>query len=325
MFDTVRAQVRCELDPGRLLRGGFHRHVDQSKDAEGREIEVIAYDLHLPGQSPHYLAYLPPKQSDADDPAGCLKVETSLPKVLRGENVTLLSPGDVQPCFDFVSNRISDKVGDVGNFGDFDVRGRVDAVYSWVTSHTDDFLHAFKQMNLGRHVSQSIDREATVYWRNRQRVIRAYDKFKESGLDIAKNQLRFEVQLNHAKGELERVAGVTSTKLCDLVNWETAKSVLQFYLSALGADLMIADDEKLVKHVLKNCSVIRAQRLLGALLMQRAYSRDELIRRGVSRRTFYRSRAEIREIGISEGSARTGILPALRLPDVYTGAPLKLD
>ena len=325
MLDTVRAQVRCEIDPDRLLHVGFHCHEDHSFDGEGREVEVVAYDIHLPGESPHYLAYLPPKQSDASEPAGCLKVETSLPKALRRENVTLLSPGDVQPCFDVISNRISDKVGDVGDFGGFDVRGRLDAVYSWRTSHTEDYLHALKQMNLGRHVSQSIDRDATVYWRNRQRVIRAYDKFKESGLEIAKDQLRFEVQLNHAKGELVRVAGVTSTKMRDLVNWETAKSILEFYLRGLGADLMIADDERLVEHLLKNCSVARARRLLGALEMQRIYSRDELIRRGVKRRTFYNNRAEIRKLGISEGSARSGILPALRLPDEYTGEPLKLD
>jgi hypothetical protein len=325
MFDTVRAQVRCELDPGRLLGAGFHRHVDQKLDGEGRQIEVVAYDLHLPGGSPHYLAYLPPKQADPKDPAGCLKAEMSLPKVLRGENVTMVGPGEVERCFDLVSNRISEKVGDVGDFGDFDVRGRVDAVFGFQTCHVDDYLHALKQMHLGRHVSQSVDRDATVYWRNRQRVIRAYDKFKESGLESAKDQLRFEVQLNHAKGELARVAGVTSTKMRDVVNWETAKSILGWYLCALGGDLMIADDEKLVKHLLKSCGGVRARRLLGALMMQRIYSRDELVRRGISRKTFYRDRAEIRGIGLSEGSTRTGILPALRLPDRYTGEPLKLD
>jgi hypothetical protein len=325
MFDTVRGQVRCELDPDRLLRAGFHRHVDQSRDGEGGNIDIVAYDLHLPGGSPHYLAYLPPKRVDPGDPAGFLKVETSLPKALRAENVTLLSAGDVQPCFDVISNRISDKVGDVGEFGGFDVRGRVDAVYSWSTCHADDYLHALKQMHLGRHVSQSVDRDATVYWRNRQRVIRAYDKFKESGLEIARDQLRFEVQLNHAKGELARVAGVTSTKMRDVVNWETAKSVLAWYLFALGGDLMIADDEKLVECLLKNFSGVRARSLLGGLMMQRVYSRDELIRRGVSTRTFYRDRAEIRRVGISEGSARSGVLAPLRLPDDYTGEALKLD
>ncbi len=325
MFDTVRAEKRCELDPGKLMRSGFRRSITQVEQAEGKVKEVVAYDLHLPGQSPHYLAYLPPLVSDPSDPAGCLKVESSLPKALWGENVTLLSPADVGKSFDLISGLISDCVGDVGGFGDFDVRGRIDAVYSWQTSHVPDYLHALKSMNLGRHVSESIDHDGTVYWRNKQRVIRSYDKFQESGLEIARNQLRFEIQSNHAKAELARVVGVTSTKLRDVVKWETAKAILDFYLKGLGADLMIADDEKLIKHLLKTCKPARAQRLLGYLMMQRVYSRDELIRRGVKRATFYDQRAAVRKIGLSEGSAKTGILPALTLPEKYTGESLKLD
>jgi len=325
MLDTVRAQVRCELDPDELLHRGFHQRVDRVQGAEGVVKEVVAYNLHLPGESPHYLAYLPPLRSDESGPAGCLTVETSLPKALRGENVTLLASDDVQACFDVVSNRISDRVGDVGDFGDFDVRGRVDAVFSWRTSHVDDYLHALKSMNLARHVSQSVDRDATVYWRNKQRVIRSYDKFKESGLEIAKNQLRFEVQMNHAKGDLDHFAGVTSTKIRDVVTWETAEKILGFFLTGLGADMVIADDAKLVKYLLKTCTAVRARRLLGAMIMQRIYSRDELVRRGVKRRTFYQDRSDIRKIGLSEGSAKTGVLPSLALPEQYTGEPMDLD
>lgn len=326
MWDTVRAEKRCELDPGRLLGAGFSQHVDRKVDVSTGEVkEVVAYDLHLPGQSPHYLAYLPPLHSDASDPAGHLKVETSLPKAVRGENVTLLCDDDIRSALDIVSDRVCEKVGDVGDFANFDLRGRVDAVFSWRTHHVGDYLHALKGMNLGRHVSQSIDRDATVYWRNQQRVIRSYDKFNESHLDIAKNQLRFEIQLNHAKSELTRLAGINSTKLVDVLTWKNSRAVIQFYLSQLGADLMIADDEKLVQHLLRVCGPTKAKRLLGALMMQRAYSRDELIRRGMSRRSFYYDRAEIRSVGLSEGSAKTGVLPPLQLPDHFTGEPLKLD
>jgi len=64
---------------------------------------------------------------------------------------------------------------------------------------------------------------------------------------------------------------------------------------------------------------------LGAMIMQRIYSRDELVRRGVKRRTFYQDRSDIRKIGLSEGSAKTGVLPSLALPEQYTGEPMDLD
>lgn len=325
MFDTVRAQVRVELDPGRLRRVGFVEKSSASLDGEGKERVTRFYDLHLVHQSPHLLQYFPPKNSDPDDPAGHLKVETSLPKALNGENVSMLSPGDVAKALDVVSNRISDRVGEIAHFGEWDLRGRLDFTFNWqAVGLVSEYLHAFKSLQLSRHHTDSVDVDATIYWRNAQRVMRLYDKFKETGLEIARDILRFEIQENHAKGELKRIAGASSTKLVDVLNWDNARMIIQHYLDSLGADLVVTDQEKLFNLLLKKCGASKAYRLFGFALANQVFSRDEQLRMGAKRWWYWHTRREVQQLGASVAMSKSGLLPPLALPKVYTGEPVRI-
>lgn len=325
MFDTVRAHTRLELDHDRLLRAGFTLKSSVVRDVEGKERESKFYDLHLAHQSPHLIQYLPSRVPDPDDPASCLKLETSLPKAVFGENVSMLAPGDVDRALDLISNRVSDLVGDIPHLSQWAVRGRLDCAFNWrARGLVQEYLHAFKVLQLPRHHTDSVDVDATIYWRNSQRLMRLYDKFKETGLEIAKDILRFEVQENHAKAELKRLAGESSTKLGDVLTWENARVIIQHYLDSLGADLVIGDREKFIHLLLERCSFAKAERLLGFAEMNQVYSRDEQLRMGASRISVWRKRRELRDLGASMASSRSGILPPLVLPKTYTGEPLEL-
>jgi hypothetical protein len=292
---------------------GWTKTSHQKEDGEGIDQTVEYWHPELKGKHPHFLQYSPKRME--------LKVETSLPKVLSGSNVGLLSETDLNKVLDLVSDRVSSWCGsDVPHVSEWDIRGRVDSVYAWnVGSCVDDYLHALKSVNLSRHVSQSVDRESTLYWRNSQRVIRMYDKFRETRVDEAKGVLRFEVQLNHAKAEFERMANVKSSKVKDILKWENSRRILENYLEGIGGDLVIADEEKCLKLLTSKFGATKAIRLFGYIQSMRVYSRDELVRFGVRRETVWRALRDVHLAGANVGVAKSGVLPSLTLPKTYDG------
>jgi hypothetical protein len=321
LFDTVRLGIEgLDLDTSKLKLRGWSWFTSGRRDCEGHEVEQTAFGPPEKIDYPHYLRYYPA--------SGTLKLETSLPKLhFRGENVSLLAPGDVNQTLDDLSNRVADIVGeDVPHVGGWNIRGRCDAVFAWDTrfdgkNHVGDYLHAFKTVELARHYCQAIDREATLYWRNGARVIRMYDKEAESKEASARGLLRFEVQLNHAKKELTDL-GAESVKTRDVLNWKNASAVLHRYLDGLGADLVIRDDEKLFQFLRDKVGKrgkTAAFRLMGYVSVIRMYSRDELIDQGYRRETLWRYANEISKAGASVASSKSGLLRPLTLPDCYDG------
>lgn len=325
MIDTVRAQVRCEKDPSTLMRSGFRRNVQTILDGEGKEATKVQYVLMDGKFSPHYFCYLPPLASDEKDPGGYLIVEGSAPKSIYGQNYKMLAPGDVPKFFDAFSNLIADRVGDIPNFSEWEVRGRLDFVHTWnVGDRVGDYLHAAKGLHLPRHIQQSVDADKTQYWRNSQRVIRMYDKQAECGYREAEGLLRFEDELKHAKGELARLAGLKSTKLRDVVTWQNAKAVLGDVLGGLGADMLIGDQEKTFKLLVKVYGVTKARRLFGTMQALAMFSQAELVQMSRDRTWVGRDRREISKAGVGSSFSKSGMLPGLRLPADYDGEPLDL-
>lgn len=357
MIDTVRLQCSKALDTDKLKRSkrwGWDRRgfVDASGQSHEWECLMPPRQKNDPTE-PHYLRYMPEKE--------LLVLESSLPKVAHGQNVSMLSQADLDQALTTLSNTLCDVTGaDVPHVGDWELRGRLDCVYSWDTrqagkSHVADYLHALKSVELPRHITQSVDREATLYWRNSQRVIRLYDKQLETGLPEAAGLLRFEVQCNHAKRELtepvapqvtrERIVYKTRSgrtmnihtttntreptpnpKAGDVLNWKTSHQVLNNYLGALGADLVIRDPELLLGRLLECYSGTKAVKLMGFIGLKMMYSNDELLERGFKRWWLCKMKRDIALAGASVASSESGLLPPLALPSVdgYTGEPARL-
>ncbi len=317
MIDTIR--MDCELTPdvSKLMRSGFSRGTVEKVDASGEVHDRTVYTWSKKGGHPHFVQYLPE--------VGVVKAEMSLPKVLYGENVSMIGPGESEKVLDVVSNRISDLVGDMPAVREWNVRGRLDCVFSWdAGKQVYDYLQAFKSVGLPRHTTEMVDKEATLYWWNSTRRLRMYDKFKESQEQKAKGLLRFEVQLNHAKQELGAL-GIHSTRLGDIVNWGTAKKVLEEYLGRLGGDLVICDDMKLAKSLVQKVGPAKARRLMGAIVLYRMFSNSDLEALGFERHMAARDRREVARVGLSVGKADRGVLPPLQLPAVYDGMPGRLS
>lgn len=318
MFDTVRCSVsELNLDQSRLFGKGFQRMDLTKVDGEGEMKDSRRYQLMRKGEYPHYLSYSPE--------SGTLVSETSLPKMRHNSNVVMLSSGDVPQVLNDFSNRVSDIVGDVPAVSGWDVRGRLDACYMWDVSdrgknYVADYLNALKVVELSRHYSQNVDRESTLYWRNGSRVIRLYDKERESRDESARGLLRFEVELKHAKKELGFVGG--SLKLGDVLNWDTARGVMQKYLLGLGADLVISDEKMLVSRLVDVYGYKTARRLYGSLCMSRLWQESEMKSKfGVERTMIWRDRRDIQKAGVNAAVSDSGVLPPLSLPVIYDGRP----
>lgn len=323
MFDTVRlATSGLDADTSRLKQHGWEQ-ITRTRSVLGKEIESVQFVLRQREVSPHYFSYSP-------DPWGELKIETSLPKILYEDNVELLNNKDIPTVLDELSNRVADSFGDIPHMGEWSVRGRIDAVFGWNAiwdneNHVVDYLHAFKSLELPRHYSQSVDRELTLYWRNKSRVIRMYDKEAETKLNKAHGILRFEVQSNRAKLELTGVAGMESMKAKDVLTWNNAKAILERYLGRLGTDLIVTDEERACRLMIKHLGYARARRLLGVIHAHRIFSRDELENMGASRITLWRDIREINSVGLSVATNESGLLPPLTLPEECDGVPTKLN
>ena len=328
MFDTVRASVdEVELNLDRLMQKGFKKVVTTAIDQEGVVTESLRYVLMEKDQHPHFVMYLPK--------VGTVKFETSLPKAVptgsgepRGENVSLLASEGVIPCLDRVSSFLCDRCGDVPAAGDFKVRGRLDAVFSWDArvngqDLTPYYLHALRNVVVPRHTTQVVDREATLYWWNGSRRVRMYDKYRESKLDAAKGQLRFEVQLNHAKGELEKLGYLGDAMLKNVLNWDNASRVLDEYLNQIAGGLVIASGDQVLLDLLKVYKPSKALRLYGWMNAMQRFARRDIERMGMSRWTARRVERDVTEAGLAGFSPDDGpsVLPPLRLPEKYDGLP----
>lgn len=231
MIDTVRCGLSdVELEAGRLLAKGWTK-VDYVEGVGETRRERTQYVLQRKRASPHYLAYSPTN--------GRLKCELSFPKLLYQNNVEMVKPQDVERGLDRLSEQVSHFCGREVDMAEAEIQGRADFVYSfdarWAgRSHVQEYLDAFSALEMPHHYSQNVARDATLYWRNGQRVIRMYDKEKESGLKAAAGQLRFEVQENHTKAAMDRLFGENSVQVKDVINWETARGVLSWYLDQMG-------------------------------------------------------------------------------------------
>lgn len=315
MIDTIRVGLEeVFLDGSRLLNGGWRELQTRQSKGDGLFDEDTRFILMRPGKSPHFFGYSPV--------SGRLKVETSLPKVMFGNNVRMLGSSGLPGVLDEFSNRICDVVGgDLPHVAKWDLRGRVDFVFAWRVGGKDfsvgDYLHAFRNLELSRHYAQSVDREATLYWRNKARVIRLYDKYRESADSFARGVLRFEVQVNRAKSELGFSGGVM--KVGDVLNWETARSVLDKYLHGLGGDLVVTSDEKLFKGLVEAYGFARARRLFGSLKVMQMYRDDDLKRMSAERTMLWRDRLQIKRAGFNSGFVDSGMLPPLVLPEQCDG------
>ncbi len=320
MVDTARIQVpEVDIDISRLQQRGWRKNISSLTDTEGRFRESISLTKTNPGNVPHFMAYYAS--------SGLVVAEANLPRIVHGDNVSMLSPEDLTLALDELSDRMANQIrGALPHIQEWEIAGRLDWIYQWQVGHlVGDYLSALSRVYIPRHRTECINGATTVYWKNGVRWLRAYDKAAESKRDMAKGLLRFEVEMKRPKSEIKKLASTSSSKVKDVLNWKTAKPVLEHYLGELKADLFITDEERVISILLDKCDRKQATRLVGFLSLTRLFSRQELLNKGFKRNWLWRNGRDVMNVGLSAGAANSGLLPPLLLPKDYDGSPGRVE
>lgn len=309
MFDTVAGILEhgpyCPKDASRNSWEGMTRDYFDGTDNCRRE--SVSQTLNRP--EARILIY---------GDGGGIRIESSLPKLLYGNNLSRVS--NARPALDRLREFVLDYVsGDLPDLEEMRYT-RVDYCYNFALG---DLLPDYVA-TLGK-VCYLTNRRTTngsggAEWWNGSRRVRAYDKQREisekekKAVAVAKGILRFEHQIRKQSGYLERrLKKGEPLKFSDVLTPALAYKILEETLNKMCLDtVFLARDA--ARNVLDSAfSYQKATRLLGVVqrLMTGTIEEIKLLS---SRSSFYADKRELRQLGLWPPSAVPLSLPGLRLP-----------
>jgi len=306
VFDTVR--LGCDvglLRPEELAeRGGWRWQSSKSLlTGETRDKFYLNGDGEEGQVSPRLTWY---------GGSGYLTCEVSLPKLLRGENVSLVYEAELPEAFARLSQFVRDMTGICSDVASWSV-SRVDYCYCWrVNELLPSYLEAVSRLNLSRH-SRTCVNSSTVAWHCKSNKLQFYSKFEECKLPIAEGVLRFETRINNTRYLCDKVLKTERTAKSLLTNANSA-TVLNYWLRRLGLheERSILSREGLVTAMLARFGVSGFERHYGFLALHDLGGSRLAARRAYSRSTYYRRRKKLADAGmLTWHTNQSHVLPAL--------------
>ncbi len=278
------------------------------------------------GDSQRYISN-PPKGSHLPrltwsrrDAVEWLTAEVSLPKFYCGDNVRSLNQSEIGAALGSFQAFVEAKAQT-----DFDAEtalvGRVDYCNNFQLENESDvkaYLKAFQRITRARY-SRRIENDSTVTFFNKSRVTTFYSKYeealaKEDMASIIKRSngvLRLETRL--MKGQaVARHAGKLGVERLgkSLLTADIASKTLNGELQKLGADKVVVTASTRAEKLVQKFGT-KATDYLGFLVMLDQFGMDFYKYRGISKATYFRRLAELREAGLLVTSERE--LSALRV------------
>ena len=308
MYDTVRFVGDCgALDKRRLVGRGWTCQTTTKPD--GTITEKAFRNADNDATLPRLTWY----------ESGYVTAECSLPKLLHGENVTLIHQTDLPAAFSKVSEYVSDAAGVAADVAGWNL-SRVDFCFAWsVGDLLPLYLEAVGRLHLSRHNRQGVNDES-VTWYSRGGKVLFYDKHKESKLDAARGVLRLEAVVrdtHYLSGDKHKMRNELalngSRRASDVLTDEVSKVVLDYFLERLGLsrDKPIMSRAGLLGRMVKEFGVTSAEKLWFFAQVYELYG-AKLADGLYKRKTFYRRRKALAEAGMLTWHNRTDVvLPAL--------------
>lgn len=271
---------------------------------------------------PHLTWYLAP------DGVGYLDAKVSLPKMLFGNNIQMISDADIPRAKDTVTGFVSDVVCVEFNAWTAPLGG-LDVCHNWHVGEAETYmyLHALRNAHLPRMVRRVID-TGTVDFINRSQKVVFYSKHAETMKRAQKGKATDE-QLHASIGVLRGERRFTTTPACKrlaaslsvdshraehLLTREVAEAVMSNTVKELGLDSRIESTDSRLALLREHYGFGKTyETLAGFLQLCDIHGADNLVRLGYHPETFRRRRKEVEAAGAWLTNQTRATLPPLRL------------
>src|SRR5258708_3249803 len=249
---------------------------------------------------------------------GGIRIESSLPKLLYGNNLSSVS--NAQPALKRLREFILDYVS--ADLLDLDEMRytRVDYCHNFALGNLlSDYVATLSKVCYLRH-RRTTNGSGGVEWWNGGRRVRVYDKYREilerdkKAVPLAKGTLRFEHQIRKESGLLERrLKKAEPLKFSDVLRPTVAYKSLEETLNKMCVDTVFLARDAARNALDSAFAYQKATRLLGVIdrLMTGTIEEIKLLS---SRSTFYADERELKRLRLWPPSAVSVDLPGLRLP-----------
>jgi hypothetical protein len=305
VYDTVRFSKDVGLlDPAELAKRGDWRWQSNKSLATGEVHDKFYLNAESDEVLPRLTWY---------GGSGVMTAEVSLPKLLNGENVSLIHEADLPAAFQKVSEFVSDATGKAAEVGAWNL-SRADYCFSWsVGDLLPLYLEAVGKLHLSKHNRQSVD-TSSVTWHSKANKLYFYDKHRESGLDIAEGVLRLEATVRNTHYLAEKWLKTERTAAALLTDANAVK-MLSYFLKRLGLsqEKPIFSKVGLMAKMVSEFGVVGFEKMFGFLALYAVYGSKLASADGhYSKRTYYRRRKQLAEAGLLAWHSEPDVvLPAL--------------
>lgn len=177
MFDTIVLKARpIPIDPDILNQYNEHSTTFLSKETGALNTSYKIYDEKLP-----FMKYIENSQT--------LTVQVSIPKVLYGDNVTMLTEADIPLFFERLQERLL-HLFDVHIPHSYWTLSRCDVCCNFqVGKKVSEYVRMFSRQKLAYKNTIAYNQDQTVEYRNNSSRIMFYDKQKQTRKEEESNEI----------------------------------------------------------------------------------------------------------------------------------------
>ena len=311
MFDTVAGKL--ESGPYRPKDASRTEWETRTRDFYDRRLETrITSVTHSLNRKEARIAIM--------GDGGLLIIESSLPKLVFGNNLTpLYNP---EKALEILREFTADYIeGPVPALMEMEFL-RVDYCHNFqVGSALPDYMSTLGKVRFLQHRRSTDGFGGVEWWGANGRTIRAYDKHKEIlevdkvDLPEAQGTLRFEIQLRKKSRFLQRRTHNKRTSFREALNPALAHHCLDETLTKMCLAQKFQTQDA-APCLLDGCFDYRkATRLLGVLRRLESQTMENL-KCTASRSTFYSDKRDLRRLGLWPPATNQTELPGLKLPSL---------
>ncbi len=294
MIDTVRFRLPIEIPDSLLWDWG---HI-QKPNKDGRTWHKYFDDIEASYDTKIRFTYYP--QDRKMEPNPLVLVETSLPKLIYGNNVEMIT--DVEKAVKLLNSFVSEHLKRTVSLCNSEL-DRTDLCFNHdVGENVRDFIRYLFMLEMSGRKTKPYYPTYGVQFYSKWAALIFYDKYEECGILAAEGILREEA--SYVNKFSVRYALESPDKPAFITDFtpEVIENILHRENAKLGIDnAVIADPTVALKTLVMKYGGEQGMRLYGYLCLPSDMDRKALEALGIKKRTIQRNRQDIKRAGLGPG------------------------